>query len=256
MDVLHAAIVFVAALIAGMINSVAGGGTLVSFPALVWVGVDPIKANATNAFALWPGSFGGAFGFRRELEGSRQWLLLLIWPSLVGGAIGAFLLLRTPSRIFAGIVPYLILGATLLLAAQETITRRLYRAGNPHPVQLSRKWSSGAIFFQFLVAIYGGYFGAGIGILMLAALGLLGLTDIHRMNAIKNLLALLINGIATIYFVVSGYIVWADALLMAVGAIAGGYGGAGLARRLGRRVVRGAAIAIGFGMAISLLLRH
>jgi uncharacterized membrane protein YfcA len=256
MDAWHAAIIFVAASIAGMINSVAGGGTLVSFPALVWVGVDPIKANATNAFALWPGSFGGVFGFRRELAGARRWLLLLIWPSLFGGMVGACLLLRTPSRTFAGIVPYLILGATLLLAAQESLTRRLYRSGNPHSAQLSRKWSAGAILFQLLVAIYGGYFGAGIGILMLAALGLLGLTDIHRMNAIKNLLALLINGIATIYFAVSGYVVWSDAIVMAVGAVAGGYGGAGLARKLGRRFVRRAAIVIGFGMAISLLLRR
>jgi uncharacterized protein len=242
-------IVFVAAFIAGMINSVAGGGTLVSFPALVWIGRDAIMANATSAVALWPGSLGGLIGYRRELGDSRRWMLWFTAPSIVGGIIGAVLLLRTPSPTFKAIVPYLILFATILFAVQERITRAL-RDDSKEP---GRAWWAGAILFQFLVAVYGGYFGAGIGILMLAALGLLGLSDIHQMNGLKNFFALCINGVAAAYFIFSGAVNWPDVLVMSAGAIAGGYGGAGLARRLGRVFVRRAVIVIGFAMAISLL---
>jgi uncharacterized protein len=248
----QAMIIFLAGVIAGMINSVAGGGTLISFPALVWLGRNPILANATNTIALWPGSLAAALGFRRYLEGSESWIVLLGIPSLLGGILGAVLLLRTPSEVFAWLVPYLILGATILLAAQEPLARR-FSSQNP---KLTRRWWAGAIFFQFLVAVYGGYFGAGIGILMLAALGLLRLTDIYQMNALKNLFATCINGIAAAYFVFSGAVIWSDGAVMALGAVVGGFGGASLARRAGSRVVRGIAVAVGFGMAVSLLLRN
>jgi hypothetical protein len=245
------AVIFAAAFFAGAINSVAGGGTLVSFPALVWIGRDPILANATNAVALWPGSFASMVGFRRQIAGSLGWILMLGAPSLLGGALGAFLLLRTPSKTFSQLVPFLILAATLLIALQEPISRLFNRNPGDHP---SPKWRAGAIAFQFLVAVYGGYFGAGIGILMLAALGLLGLSDIHRMNGLKNFFAFSINAVASIYFVVCGKVIWGDALLMAAGAVLGGYGGANLALRLGRKAVRAAVVAIGFLMAMSLLL--
>ena len=244
--------IFAAGFGAGMINSVAGGGTLISFPALVWIGRDPIVANATNTLSLWPGSLAGMIGFRRELAGSKRWILALIVPSIAGGIAGAVLLLHTPSATFAAIVPYLILVATLLLAVQEPISRRLTSQSDGDQ---SRRWWAVAIIFQFLVAVYGGYFGAGIGILMLAALGLMGLTDIHRMNGLKNLFALSINGVAAVYFASSGAVRWSDSLLVAAGAIAGGFGGAGLARKLGRKFVRRAVILIGIGMAISLFLR-
>jgi uncharacterized protein len=253
-------LIFVAAAVAGMINSVAGGGTLVSFPALVWIGVNPIVANATNAVALWPGSLAGMIGFRRELEGSRRWIIVLIAPSLAGGLVGAVLLLLTPERAFARVVPYLILFATILFAAGEPITRRQRRAGSEavdarSPHHPGRGWWVGAAVFQFFVAVYGGYFGAGIGILMLAALGLLGLTDIHQMNGLKNFFAFSINGIAAIYFALSGAVSWRHGLVMGAGAVAGGWGGAGLARKLGRTFVRRAVIVIGLAMAASLLLR-
>jgi uncharacterized protein len=251
-------VVFVAGFIAGMMNSVAGGGTLVAFPTLVWVGIDPIRANVTCTVALWPGSLGAMVGFRRELGDSRRWMLLLGAPSIIGGLIGARLLLLTPSRLFASIVPFLILFATVLFAVGEPITRRLARGRDPQSEterSPTRAWWSGAIIFQFFVAIYGGYFGAGIGILMLAALGLLGLTDIHRMNGLKNFFAVCINLVAAGYFVASSRVEWLYALVMVAGAIAGGYGGAGLARKLGRRFVRGAVIVIGLGMAMSLLFR-
>jgi len=249
--------VFAAGCLAGMINSVAGGGTLVSFPALIWLGRDPIVANVTNTVAIWPGSLGAMFGFRRELGNSRRWMALLAGPSMIGGLVGAVLLLQTPSRVFAAIVPYLILFATILFALQEPITRVL----RPHrsrsgATASGHAWWLWAGAFQFFVALYGGYFGAGIGILMLAALGLLGLTDIHQMNGLKNFFAVCINLIAAGYFVLWGPVAWTDALIMATGTIAGGYGGAGLARRLGRRFVRRAVIVIGFAMAASFLFRR
>jgi len=216
----------------------------------VWIGRDPILANATNSVALWPGSFAGMVGFRRELASAKRWLLLLTIPSLIGGAAGAVLLLRTSTKTFTNLVPFLILGATLLLAAQELITRRLSHAAQ------GRKWIAFAFIFQFFVGVYGGYFGAGMGILMLAALGLIGLTDLHQMNGLKNLLAICINGVAAIYFALSGAVLWSDAAIMAVAAIAGGYVGASVARRLGRKFVRGTVIAIGLIMSIALFLKR
>ena len=250
---LETIVVLVAGVIGGAINSIAGGGTLVSFPALLWLGRDPIVANATNTVAMWPGSMAGAFGFRRELATTRGWLLLLIIPSLLGGALGSWLLLRTPTSVFERLVPFLILGATLLFGAQEMITRRLAPPPTADRQPPTGRWM--IFVFQLLVGIYGGYFGAGMGILMLAALGLIGLTDLHQMNGLKNVLAVCINGIAAIYFAVSGAVAWKDAGVMTVGTIAGAYLGARVARRLGRKFVRSAVVAIGIIMTIALLLK-
>jgi uncharacterized protein len=248
MNLWHGLVVFASAFLAGMINSVAGGGTLLAFPALLWMGIDPLRANVTCTVALWPGSLGGLYGFRREMAGSRRWIALLIWPSIIGALSGAFLLLITPPRTFAVLVPYLILFATILFAVGEPLTKRLSGFENNH-------WRIGAVIFQFFVAVYGGYFGAGIGILMLAALGLLGMSDIYQMQGLKNLLAMCINGVAAIYFMLMGPVVWRDALVMAGGAILGGYGAAGLARRLGRTFLRRVVIVIGLALAASLLLQ-
>ncbi len=250
----HSAVAFGAAFIAGAINSVAGGGTLVSFPALIWLGLPPVAANATSTVAIWPGSVGSMWGYRRELRDAQPGMLALVAPSLAGGIIGAWLLRFTPPALFDKLVPFLILFATMLFMAQEPIQRKLKKAnpGGPH----GAGWITGAVLFQFLVALYGGYFGAGIGILMLAALSILGLTDIHQMNGLKNFFALCINGVAAAYFVWSKMVFWPDVMVMAIGAIAGGVGGAGVARKLGRTAVRRIVIAIGFGMALSLLIKH
>jgi uncharacterized membrane protein YfcA len=245
-------IIFIAGVIAGAINSIAGGGTLISFPTLVWLGRDPILANATNSVALWPGSFAGAIGFRRELSTMRRWLLLLTIPSVIGGVFGAWLLLRTPTPVFEKLVPFLILGATALFGLQEAITRRLGIVAKTHE-NPTRAWIVFAFVFQFLVGIYGGYFGAGMGILMLAALGLIGLTDMHQMNGLKNIMAVCINGIAAIYFAVSGAVIWLDAGVMAAGAIIGGFFGASVARKLGRDFVRNTVVVIGVVMTIAML---
>jgi uncharacterized membrane protein YfcA len=250
--VLREVLLLTVAAVAGVINSVAGGGTLISFPTLIWLGVPSIPANATNAVALWPGSLGSVWGYRREMRGldTRVWALVV--PSVIGGLTGAVLLYQTPSDVFDRLVPVLILFATILFMVQERLQRRF----NLAPYHEARShWLSWVMFFQLLVGIYGGYFGAGIGILMLAALSVMGHTDIHQMNGIKNVLAVAVNAVASAYFVVSGLVVWSDALVMAVGAVLGGIGGAGIARRIGRTAVRRMVVVIGFAMAVSLMLR-
>lgn len=247
-------LLFVAAAVAGAINSVAGGGTLVSFPTLVWIGVPSVVANATNTVAIWPGSLGGAWGYRRELRGFDKRVYTLLVPSVIGGIGGAVLLRMTPTDLFDRLVPVLIFFATLVFMLQERL-QRWFNWSATHGDHEGSPWVAGALFYQLVVALYGGYFGAGIGILMLAALAIMGHTDIHQMNGLKNMLALVINGVAAVYFIVSGLVSWPHTAVMAVGAIVGGAGGAGLARRLGRPVVRRLVIVIGFGMAISLLFR-
>jgi uncharacterized membrane protein YfcA len=248
--IVHHLLVFIAACVAGAINAVAGGGTLVTFPTLVWLGVPSIAANATNTVSLWPGSLGSVWGYRRELEGVDRRVFALIVPSIVGGLIGAVLLDLTPTEVFDRLVPILILFATVLFIAQDPIQRRFNLAA-AHEAR--SHWLSWTMAAQFGVAVYGGYFGAGIGILMLAALTLMGHTDIHRMNGVKNLLATAINGTAAIYFAFHTPVFWADAFVMAVGSTVGGVAGAGIARRLGREFVRRVVIAIGLASAISLM---
>jgi uncharacterized membrane protein YfcA len=248
-------VIAIAAFVAGAINSIAGGGTLISFPALMYIGVPPVMANATNTVAIWPGSFAGVLGFREDIKKLQRWLLWLMIPSLLGGLTGALILLHTPEKTFARIVPLLILGATLLLAAQEMITRKLSRFLSSHE-DPSRGWIVFAFTFQFLVSIYGGYFGAGMGILMLAALGLIGMHDMHQMNGLKNLLAICINGVAAVYFTLQGAVVWSHVLIMAVASILGGFAGARLAHRLGRKFVRGAVVVIGLVMTVVLFFKH
>jgi uncharacterized membrane protein YfcA len=233
-----------AAFAAGVINSIAGGGTLITFPVLIWMGLDAKVANATSTVALWPGLFGGLFGYRKELENSSAILLRLGLTSVVGGAIGAWLLIWTPSPIFARLVPFLILFATILFMAQGAINRRLRL--QPIVDQPKASWWLGAIVFQFFSSMYGGYFGAGNGILMLAALGLLGLHDINRANGIKNFLGICINSIAVVSFALTDLVVWPIALMMAGAALIGGYVGSKGAVRVGQSVVRKAVVVIGF----------
>lgn len=253
MLIIHGVIMFFAALSAGIVNSIAGGGTLITFPVLIWLGLDPKVANATSTVALWPGLMSGVWGYRRELENSRTLLLRLGTTSVLGGAVGAALLVATPTTTFARLVPFLILFATVLFMAGEQI-RRWFRF-QPSAVEPRARWWMGAIPFQFASSIYGGYFGAGNGILMLAALGLLGLTDIHRANGVKNFMGVWINSAAVIGFAVAGLVHWPEALLMALGAIAGGYFGAHTARRVGQLFVRRAVVLIGLVIGIVMLWR-
>ncbi|HJX90754.1 MAG TPA: sulfite exporter TauE/SafE family protein [Pyrinomonadaceae bacterium] len=233
-----------AAFAAGAINAIAGGGTLLTFPVLIWLGLDPKVANGTSTVALWPGLFGGLFGYRKELENSSTILIRLGTTSVIAGAIGAWLLIRTPSPTFARLVPFLILFATILFMSQGEISKR-FKFG-----KLDEKpatgWWIGAMVFQFFSAMYGGYFGAGNGILMLAALGLLGLNELARANGIKNFLGICINSVAVLAFSLNGLVVFRDALIMAIGAMAGGYFGARMAVRIGQLWIRRGVIVIGF----------
>lgn len=242
---MHHVLIFAAAFAAGSINSVAGGGTLVTFPTLLWLGIPSKLANGTSTVALWPGSLAGVWGFRRELAEADRRLLSLVVPSVIGGTIGALLLVVTPTEIFDRLIPFLILFATCLFAAQEPIQRHF----NLTQAHESRShWLSWTMLFQLLVGLYGGYFGAGIGILMLAALSLIGHTDIYQMNGVKNILATCMNGIAAGVFIYYGLVIWQDAVVMMGGAILGGIGGASLARRVGRTAVRRTVIVLGFVM--------
>jgi uncharacterized membrane protein YfcA len=247
-------IIFLTAVAAGMINSIAGGGTLLTFPMLIWAGHPPIVANATNSFALTPGAWSSVYGYRREVREMPRRFFVLMIPSLLGSLGGAILLRLTPPPTFDVLVPFLILFATALFMMQGMIQRWL-RTGERVRQAATWQWMAGASGYQLLVGVYGGYFGAGIGILMLAVLGMMGLENIHQMNGLKNLLASLVNGTAALYFVWVGLIEWRSAGLMAVGAVVGGYAAAGLARRLSQQWVRRIVILIGMSMALALLIR-
>ncbi len=237
---------------AGAINAVAGGGTLVTFPTLIWLGLSSVSANVTSTVGLVPGALGAGWGYRRELSNSRRWLVWLLPSSFAGGALGALLLIWTPPALFDALAPVLVLGATVLFMLQETISRRL--RGSMTVQGTPNRWGVAAC--QLLIAIYGGYFGAGSGILMLAALGLLRLGNIHEANALKAFAAAVINGIASGLFIVRGLVQWPEAITMAIGAILGGYLAADAARRLGQRTVRAIVIAIGLTSAVILAVRR
>ena len=238
------------AAVAGVVNAVAGGGTLLTFPALILFGTSAIRANATSTLALFLGTAGSIFSFRRQLGAVKPWLVRFGPVSVLGGWLGSVLLTRTSERVFAQLVPFLLLFATVVFLAQGAF-RRLAAPERPHHRVV---WV--AIMFQFGVALYGGYFGAGIGILMLASLGFLSLGDLHEINALKNVLASLINFTAGAWFVVSGLIDWPKAAVMTVGAIAGYFLGAHFSQRLPAKVVRGFITAVGLAISAVMFWRQ
>lgn len=228
-------------------NAVAGGGSFLSFPALLLVGVPPIQANATNTLALWPGILGSIGAYRNELRGpeSRRVLVPLLSTGLVGGLLGAVTLLYTPQQTFLRLIPYLLLSATVLFAFSGKITAALRPKGGE--AALTTKGGAAA---QLFVGFYIGYFGAGAGILMMALLALLGMTHIHRINAYKTVQAAVCNGIAILAFVTKGVIYWRHAAVMVLGSLLGGYFGAWFAQKMKPQHVRWIVIAIGAGMSV------
>jgi uncharacterized membrane protein YfcA len=236
------ALVFGSALLAGAVNAIAGGGTLLTFPSLLTL-LGPVAANATSAAALLPGSISAALGYREELRRCRRQLALLLPPSLFGSIVGSLLLTRLEERVFAAVVPWLLVGASVLLLVQRPLMK--YIGAHPHE-RPKASTAAAVVFFQFLVGIYGGYFGAGMGIVMLSSLAFMGIPDIHQMNGVKNVLAVMINSVAIVIFVLAGAIVWKYAAIMAVAAILGGYGGARIGRRMRPDYVRVIVVAIGF----------
>ena len=243
---------FTAGALGGALNAVAGGGSFIAFPALLFVGVGPVAANATNTLALWVGVTASGGAYRKHLNISRRVLIPLIVMSIVGGLAGAVLLIKTPANTFLRVLPWLLLGATLLFAFGKHLTGKI-SAGISH--ESSNAAVAGACVFELFVAVYGGYFGGGMGIMNLAMLAAIGMTDIHAMNALKVVLGGFINGVATFTFIATGAVVWRQGAVMTAGALLGGYCAAHYAQRLPQSWIRAFVIAIGFAMTIYFFLR-
>ena len=252
-----------AAVLAGGVNALAGGGTLLTFPTLIGVlsrqmndELAKVFANGTSTTALVPASLGSAWAFRRELFHLRRFLVWLLPPSLIGATIGTLLVTRLPAAYFGALVPWLILAAAVLFTVQPYLTRRKAQIAASDEGEacdsqtpIPPRSLAGMIVLQLAISIYGGYFGAGIGILMLSGLGLMGLSNIHQMNGLKAVLGTAINGVAAVIFVAEGKLVWTYALAMMVTSLAGGYLAAHYSRQVPGRFVRWAVIAIGFCLA-------
>ena len=238
---------FLAGALGGALNSVAGGGSFIAFPALLFTGVPPIPANATNTIALWTAAAASGGAYRKRLDIPRRVMIPLLAASLAGGLAGALLLLKTPAHTFMRVLPWLTLGATLLFAFGKKL------AGGRKSIiehEASRTALAGATLFQLAVAVYGGYFGGGMGIVMLAMLAALGMTDIHAMNAVKSVMGFVINGVAVVTFIVAGAVYWKHGSIMIVGAIAGGYLGAHYAQKMPQTWIRMFVVLVGTGMTV------
>jgi uncharacterized protein len=248
----QAIFLFAAGALGGALNAVAGGGSFIAFPALLFTGVGPVAANATNTLALWVGVTASGGAYRKHLNISRRVMIPLIVMSIVGGLAGAVLLIKTPAQTFLRVLPWLLLGATLLFTFGKHLTGRI-SAGISH--ESSNAAVAGACLFELFVAVYGGYFGGGMGIMNLAMLAAIGMTDMHAMNALKVVLGGFINGVATITFIATGTIVWRQGVVMTAGAILGGYFAAHYSQKLPQSWIRALVIAIGFAMTIYFFVR-
>jgi uncharacterized membrane protein YfcA len=256
-EILRGGELILAGSVAGAMNAIAGGGTLVTFPTLIFAGLPSITANATSTVALLPAALASAAGYRAHIPTVARWLKVFAPVSLLGGLIGGVLLVRTPERVFDWLVPFLLLFATVLFMSHSAVTRFSgLRVVEAHGSAPSRARLAGGVLFQLGVAVYGGYFGAGIGILMLASLSMQGFADVHQMNTLKVMLGFLINIVAAAYFVASGLVDWPSSAMMACGTILGGFFGAHFAQRVSQRTVRGAITAIGILITLVMFYRQ
>ena len=241
----HAIFLLAAATLAGALNAIAGGGSFISFPALVFAGVPEIPANATNNIGAWTGLMASSGAYRNHLNVPRRVIVPLLLVSIAGGTSGALLLLKTPAHTFKHLLPWLMLGATLLfIFGKKLIGKR--ESSVRHDA--SARTLATASFFLFLAAIYGGYFGGGLGIVLLALLGALGMTDIHAMNAFKTVLSAAVNGPPVLVFVIAKVIYWPQAVVMMIGFVAGGYLGGHYGQRLPQPWVRAFVMLVGIGI--------
>ncbi len=234
-------------MLAGALNAVAGGGSFIAFPALLFTGVPPIPANATNTIALWTAAVASGGAYRSRLNVPRRVMVPLLVASLIGGLAGAILLLKTPAQTFMRVLPWLTLGATLLFAFGRKLAGS---RGSVIEHSTTTAALTGATVFQLCVGVYGGYFGGGMGIVMLAMLAALGMTDIHGMNALKTVMGTVINGVAVITFIAAHAVYWKHGMVMIVGGIVGGYFGAHYALKLPQTWVRVFVVLVGTGMTI------
>lgn len=258
MDITSVLVVLVATFCAGGVNALAGGGTAISFPGFVWAGLPATVANATNAFALIPGSLGGAYTFREELKPQLRRLATFLIPAILGSLAGATVLATSNGDTFKKIVPFLVLMATIVFAFSKPINawaRTLGKNNTTPSGEISRSGYGIGVLVQFCIAFYGGYFGAGMGILMLSLMGIIGMTDLRKMNALKNVLAAAINTTAVIRFFAANSINVAYGLVGAVGALAGGYLMGRMAKRIPQPYVRGFVIVFGCVATVWLLYR-
>jgi uncharacterized protein len=246
LTITNSLLLFGTSFLAGGMNAVAGGGSFMTFPALIFTGVSPIAANATNNAAMWVAGLASAGAYRQDLDVDRRLLLLMSGVSLVGGTIGSIALLYTEPNFFRKLIPYLLLAATTLFLLGEPLKHKL-QSLSPASAQKNSAWG-GLVLLQLGIAIYGGFFGAGIGILMLATLTFSGIKNIHGINALKTLLTALINGVATVPFVLAGVIVWPQALVMSLGGSLGSYVIARLVRQVPPAIVRGFISIVAIGM--------
>ena len=254
MTLVDGLLLFLAAMGGGTLNAVAGGGSFLTFPTLVFQGVSPIVANATSTVALWPGSIASTAGYRDDLRMLRRWLLPFTAASLAGGYLGAWLLLRTSPYDFRALIPWLILVATLVFAFGDRVVTRL-RSRSGGAARPPSRWGLPlAVLVQLAIAVYGGFFGGGMGIMMLASYTILGMTDIHAMNGMKSWLAVMINGVAVATFVVAGAVLWPQAVVMLGGAVVGGYWGARGAKRVRPLYVRRFVILLGAVLTVYFFL--
>jgi len=238
---------FFAGALGGALNSVAGGGSFIAFPALLFTGVPPIPANATNTIALWTAAAASGGAYRTRLDVPRRVMVPLLASCLIGGLAGAVLLLKTPAQTFMRVLPWLTLGATLLFAfGRKLAGGRKSAIGH----EASAAALTGATIFQLVVAVYGGYFGGGMGIVMLAMLATLGMTDIHAMNALKSVMGSVINGVAVVAFIVARAVYWKQGIAMIVGGILGGYLGAHYAQKVPQVWIRMLVVVVGAGMTV------
>lgn len=242
---------FCAALIAGTLNSIAGGGSFVSFPALMFTGVPGVPANATNTVAVWPGLAATVFTYIKRLHVPARLLLPLLVTSVAGGFAGAVLLIKTPQRTFEHLIPWLLLGGTLLFAYGPRIRSLVGRTDEEVDLHKT-SWIalSGASLLQLIVAVYGGYFGGGIGFVMMGMMAALGMTEIHNMNALRSLLAASINVVAVATFIIAGAVLWPQCLVMVVGAMAGGWSGGHYAQKADPKKLRYVIICVGAIMSL------
>lgn len=231
----EAVLLFLAGALGGAINAVAGGGSFATFPALLFARVGPLSANATSTIALWVGMSASGGAYRSKLKFSRRVMAPLVATSIAGGMIGALLLIKTPPQTFLRVLPWLMLAATLLFAFGKYLTGHISKGIERHA---SNRAIVSAAIFEFFVAIYGGYFGGGVGLMNLAMLASLGMTDIHAMNALKTVLGSTTNGIAAFLFVADGLIAWRQCLVMTLGTLAGGYATARFAQKLSQVWIR------------------
>ena len=252
MELFDLLIAGLAAIAAGIVNAIAGGGTLITFPVLIALGLPAVSANVTNTVALCPGYFGGTWAQRNDLKGQSGRIRLLVPIAIVGGIAGGLLLIMTGEKLFGNLVPYLILFATILLAAQDRLKKWIFRNSGPHHSDGSQKLISLAMI---PAALYGGYFGAGLGVITLAALGLFLHDNVIRLNALKQLLSLCINVSAALYFLFSGQVHWLVAAVMAVCALLGGTIGGRLAGKFKPVILKWVVVVIGFAVAFIYFLK-